>query len=197
MRKSTHATFGLTSSLFISSMFALNPLVSVCFGLLYSLLPDADSGYSFINKRLVLVKWLRNDFVGVYYFLVSILLFTIYNFTGKQIYLVFGILTLLIVIGKHRTFYHSLFILVPNYIILYILMVPIDYQALAMFSYIFHLALDMFNPSGVMLFYPISDKVYRFPITVNSSSWISNVVEWLFTCAMLGYTGYYFFRPLL
>lgn len=197
MRKSTHAATGLTSSLLISKVFVLNPLYALAYGLIYSLLPDADTGYSFINKYLIRVKWLRNKYMSLYYVIVSAFLFGCYYYTQSKLFLIIGIMTTLLVIGKHRTFYHSLLILIPHCILLHILNVSVDYQALAVFSYITHLVLDMFNPSGVMLFYPLSSRVYRFPITINSKSWISKVVEWILTATMLCYTGYVFLFPLL
>ncbi len=197
MRKSTHATMGLTSSLFISKWFMLNPLYAVAIGVLYSLLADVDTGYSYINKYLIRIKWLRNEFMIVYYVLVTAIFYSLYYYTSQQIFIVLTVMSALLVVGKHRTFFHSLFILIPQVIVLHLLSVQVDYQALAIFAYIMHLVLDMFNPSGVMLFYPLSDKVYRFPITINSRHKISKVVEWIITMAMLSYTGYYFLRPLL
>lgn len=196
MRKSTHAATGLTCSLLISKEFVLNPLYALAYGIIYSLLPDADTGNSFINKYLIRVKWLRNKYMILYYVIVSAILFGCYYYTQSKLFLIVGILTTLVVTG-HRTFYHSLFILIPHCILLIMLNVVVEYQALAVFSYISHLVLDMFNPSGVMLFFPISSKVYRFPITINSNSWISKAVEWILTVTMLGYTGYVFLFPLL
>lgn len=196
MRKLTHATTGLTSSLFISKFFLLNPLYAIAIGVLYSLLPDADTGYSTINKYLIGVKWLRNEFMSVYYVIITAILLGLYYYTNMNVFIVLSLLTGLLVVGKHRSFFHSLFILIPQCIVLHFMNVHIDYQALAMFAYIMHLVLDMFNPSGVMLFYPLSKRVYRFPITINSSHKISNVVEWILNAAMISYTGYYFLYPL-
>ena len=197
MRRTTHATVGISCSLFISEWFMLNPFYAVAIGIFYSLLADIDTGYSTINKYLIRIKWLRNKFMPIYYLLISIILYIGYYTLQYKVLLVLSFLSLLLVIGKHRTFYHSLFMLVPQGIILHLMGLNIHLQALALMIYSSHLFLDMFNPSGVKLFYPLSDKSYRFPITINSRSKWSTVIEWLLTLIVIYITvKYLYLEPL-
>jgi len=83
--------------------------------------------------------------------------------------------------------------LVPQGIILDLMGLNIHLQALALMTYSTHLILDMFNPSGVKLLYPLSDKSYRFPITINSKSKWSIVIEWLLTLIVIYITVKYLY----
>ncbi len=194
MRKTTHSALGISSALIVSNMYALNPLLSLIIGVVYALLPDIDTGYSFISKYLIRVKWLRNKFMPLYYLVITVVLFAIYYKSNIKIFLVLSIMTTLLAIGKHRTYYHSFLILPLQWIVLYMLRVPVNFQALALINYVMHLVLDMFNVSGVMLFYPISKKAYKFPITINSASIISKIVEFAVTTCIISVTVFYFYN---
>lgn len=192
MKKTTHATTGICGSLAISVMTGINPVISVLVGLVYSLLPDIDCGHSYINKFLIRFKWFRNKFMNIYYAGVSLVMFTIYHYTGVKSVCIIGILALLLAIGGHRKFFHSLLILIPLSMLMIMLNVETDIIALALMNYCSHFLLDTFNPSGIMLFYPLSTRVFRMPITFRSGSMQSVILELVINAAVIYTTVNYF-----
>lgn len=196
MTKVTHTTTGLCSSIAISSMSGLNPILAIITGVIASLIPDIDTGRSFINKYLIRVKWLRNEWMAIYYAVITASLFLVYQATGFKWLLVLSFLTLLLVIGQHRTFFHSILIMLPLWPLMEYFKLDSEYIALGMINYLNHLVLDMFNPQGVMLFYPISKKVYRMPIVFNSNAFTTRVIEYSFDCFIL-YMTFMHYVPLL
>jgi len=192
MKKTTHATTGICGSFAISAMTGINPIIAVLVGLVYSLLPDIDCGHSYINKFLIRFKVFRNKLMNIYYAGISIILFIIYHYTGFNVVCIVGILTLLLAIGSHRKFFHSLLIMIPFSMLMVILNVDTVIIALALMNYGFHLFFDTFNPTGIMLFYPLSRKVFRMPITFHSDSLQSVIVELVINAAVIYATINYF-----
>ena len=173
-------------------MAGINPITAAIIGLVFSLLPDIDCGHSYINKFLIRFKVFRNKFMNVYYAGISILMFTIYHYTGLKTVCVVGFLALLLAIGSHRKFFHSLLILIPFSILMIILDVETVFIALASMNYCLHLFLDTINPTGCMLFYPLSTRVYRMPITFRSDSIWFVIVELLINVTVIYATVNYF-----
>lgn len=178
MTRTTHATVGVCSSFYFSMIIGVNPVWAVVVGVFSSLLPDVDTGRSMINKLLIRVKCFRNKWMKLYYLFLTLALYAVYYFTGIMVIGLLSAMCLLLVIGEHRTWFHSLLMIGPFTFILLVLNLRSELVVIGILNYILHLFLDMPNPSGVMLFYPISNKVFRFPITFRSNSIITRFLEY-------------------
>ena len=123
--------------------------------------------------------------MNIYYAGVSFVMFAIYHYTGVKAVCIVGLLALLLAIGSHRKFFHSLLILIPLSILMIIMNVETSIIVLALMSYVSHLLLDTFNPSGIMLFYPLSTRGFRMPITFRSGSLLSVILELVINAAVI------------
>lgn len=185
MTKTTHATVGICSSYYLSAVAGINPILPIIIGVFTSLLPDIDTGKSMINRLLIRVKLFRNKWMKVYYLLLTIGFYIGYYFTENQILGILCVLTLLLVLGEHRTWFHSLLMNLPVAIIMSFLHLDSKLIVIGILNYSLHSILDSFNPSGVMLLYPISKKSFRFPITFRSNAWSTRLIEYTADVAML------------
>lgn len=193
MTRTTHATVGVCSSFYFSTIIGVNPVWAVIVGVLSSLLADIDTGKSLINKLLIRAKCFRNKWMKLYYLILTFALYAVYCYTGIMVIGLLSALCLLLVIGEHRTWFHSLLMVVPFTFIMLVLNLRSELVAIGVLNYTLHLILDTPNPSGVMLFYPISKKVFRLPITFRSNSAITRFLEYSADLTLL----YLTFEPYL
>lgn len=188
MTRTTHTTVGICSSYYLSVSMGVNPVLPVVVGVFSSLLPDIDTGKSTINKLLIRIKLFQGKSMKVYFLGLFALLLLAYKLTANSIVALLCILSLLLVIGEHRTWFHSAFMLLPYNIILSSLEFSSFLMAIGTINYAMHLVLDMLNPSGVMLLFPISRKVHRFPITFRTSSEVTRLLEYTADATIIYFT---------
>lgn len=177
MKRTTHLSAGASLSIALSQIAGVDPISAVLVGCFASLLPDIDHGYSAINQYLIKIYALKGNFFKVYYGLIAAVLAVLFHLTHSKALLVGFVLVLLIVIGHHRSIYHSLIIMAPLAVFLVYMKMPTVYIAIFLLNYFLHLILDTFNPSGVPLLLPFSPSRTRLPITFDSSGNGARFVE--------------------
>ena len=188
MTRTTHATVGICSSYYLSMMMGVNPALPVIVGVFSSLLPDIDTGKSMINKLLIRIKLFQGKWMKLYYLGLFILLFFAYKLTANTLIGIMSVLCFLIVVGGHRTWFHSIFMIIPFSIIMSMMNFSVFLMAIGILNYTLHIMLDMLNPSGVILLYPISKRVFRLPLVFKSASVMTRVLEYAVDVSLIYFT---------
>jgi len=188
MTRTTHATVGICSSYSLSMIMGVDPIYPVIIGVISSLLPDVDTGRSMINRLLIRIKLFQGKWMKLYYLGLFILLLIAFKLTENSVVGIICALCFLLVIGGHRTWFHSIFMIIPFTVIGNTTNLSTFLLTNGILNYTLHLLLDMLNPGGVMLLYPVSMKVFRFPVTFKSKSIITRVFEYSADTVLIYFT---------
>jgi inner membrane protein len=200
MKGKTHAGIGVAAFVFLYTVlprkFALTNLI---FAIIGALLPDIDHPKSFINRYLLPF---RNQGTKVALFC-SLGIFMLYLdnlYNSIPIIKIIGITLILIGLSTHRMgFTHSILGLILFSVVLsffatvYELVFVEIYFVLGFLS---HLVCDMLTKRGVPLFYPFSNKKYRFPFAFTTGSLIGNLIEGTLIIFSVVYATWEFTRIL-
>ncbi|WP_053957671.1 metal-dependent hydrolase [Inediibacterium massiliense] len=170
MTGKTHMLFGYVTSLYILPKLGYDPsIATTAAAALGSLIPDLDHPKAKLNQKILPIK---NRF-GKVLFYCGIGSFLIYRY-GWAHQLIFTVAILLMVIGlsQHRSFTHSILGTgIIFFIVFFILKDMLPYTLLLSFllGMASHLVGDFITIGGIELFYPFSNKKYKFILTISSA----------------------------
>ena len=149
-----------------------------------SLFPDIDHPKGMLNQKILPVHdgIMKSTMYGAIAFSI------IYLGKGKIDFLMIGLLVPLLIaiaISKHRGIMHSLLCLLWCGLILlltnklYGINITIPFEL----GVISHILLDMFNPQGVELLWPLNKKI-KFPLYINTGGIIENTLMFIFSISL-------------
>lgn len=194
MKGKTHAGIGgVTFLLVCDKLPGKFSYIGLIIVMLASLVPDIDHPKSIINKYILPFKNKTTKTV-VYICLALIVFWVDYLYVGALALKVLGVTLILVAFSSHRNgLTHSLmgfimFTFISNYI-------GEEYKISNMSNYFMigygmHLLCDMLTKMGVPLFYPLTKKKYKFPLTYKVSSKSGNRFEDFIMFAGIAYTIY-------
>ncbi|QXM06302.1 metal-dependent hydrolase [Crassaminicella indica] len=171
MTGKTHMLFGSVASLYLLPKLGYEPTIATTTAaLIGSLIPDMDHPKAKINQKILPMK----NRAGKVLFYCGIGGFLLYQY-GLDNRLTFALAILLIMIGlsQHRSFTHSILgIGAISSIAFFVLKNTLPLSMILSFTIglISHLVGDFMTIAGIELFYPFSNKKYRFILTISSSN---------------------------
>ncbi|QZY56374.1 metal-dependent hydrolase [Crassaminicella profunda] len=171
MNGKTHMLFGSVASLYLLPKLGYEPaLTTTAAALIGSLIPDMDHPKAKINQKILPMK----NRVGKVLFYCSIGGFLLYRY-GLDNRLTFALAIILILIGlsQHRSFTHSILGMGSIASIAFFVLkntLPLQIILSFIIGLISHLVGDFMTIAGIELFYPLSNKKYRFILTISSGN---------------------------
>lgn len=176
MMGKTHMTIGAAASILVLNKLGIEPsLITAGVGAIAALIPDADHPKSFINQRLLPIK----NTIGKIAFYCGIGGYLIYqnNFQSDLI-TVLGLILFGIGLSPHRKFTHSCIILPIMAIVLSVMIKPYISRAICIAFIVGMLShlVDYFTDRGIEALYPLSEKRYKFFITIQTNGFMEKII---------------------
>ncbi|SET27405.1 inner membrane protein [Natronincola peptidivorans] len=144
----------------------------IFYGVLFMLLLAAVFSKDFAKKGYYVLRNLVQGMIGV-------------GFIGAGYYyqqpplVGIGCILILLLLSKHRGLSHSIVFVAITYIVVKSISSYydyMDYSLLFAVSILSHIIGDMLTKTGVMLFYPFSQKRIKFPYTIKTGGKLENII---------------------
>ena len=186
MKGTTHIAIGVAAAAVLGDINHVSMSYLLPSAIIGSLIPDIDTGSSIINKFLIRDPKFRDDKKILYFGALSLFSFLIFCQFYIKPFLYIGLVAAILALSSHRGIFHTVFIPLmalyfgskTNYFL--------QYEMMAV-GIGLHLVADMFNKSGIMLFFPFTRKEFRMPITFYSRSFTMSIIELVIVmCSFIG-----------
>lgn len=193
MKGLSHSIIGATTGIVLSSKLGTDPLMTVGFTILGSIIVDIDEKHSTINKLLfpvpVAMRNIIKGAIGIGLFLTSQALLKylgiilILSIVSGKLELRFNFLQGVHARVYHRTMFHDPIIGLGLLVIpLYMVSIPQQYLIAYTIGLATHYLADSFNEYGLPL-YLLNGKKLRFPLSYSSTNFVA---EYLIVTTYLG-----------
>lgn len=188
MNGKTHMLFGSVASLYLLPKLGYEPaLTTTAAALIGSLIPDMDHPKAKINQKILPMK----NKVGKILFYCGIGGFLLYRY-GLENRLTFASAIILILIGlsQHRSFTHSILGIGSIASIAFFVLkntLPLSIILSFIIGLISHLIGDFMTVAGIELFYPFSNKKYRFVLTISSGNMAETLIGLFFIYLIINF----------
>ncbi|TCO67584.1 metal-dependent hydrolase [Marinisporobacter balticus] len=188
MTGKNHMLFGSVASLYFLPKLGYEPdIMTTTAAIISSLIPDLDHPRAKINQKILPIK----NRLGKIFFYCGIGSFLLYQY-GIENRLTLAIAILLIMIGfsRHRSFTHSLIgSFAISSVVFFVLRNTLPYPVLLSFivGLCSHLIGDYMTITGIGLFYPFTDKRYRFVLIISSSNMAEPFIGLFFIYLIIHY----------
>ncbi len=180
MTGKNHMLFGAALSFYVLPKLGISTnIITTAAASVGALVPDIDHPGSKINKIMLPIK----NRLGKMMIYSGIGSFLIYKYKGVNSLVFLGIIMIIIGLSHHRSFTHSILgTILLSVVSFMVLQNYLSYNLIIAFitGIISHLMADYLTKQGIELFYPVSNKNYKFFITFSSGGTAESLLSLIF-----------------
>ncbi|KAB3535627.1 metal-dependent hydrolase [Alkaliphilus pronyensis] len=186
MTGKTHIALGTAVAVTLFPPAGITATVSLIGGAVVgSLIPDIDHPKAMINQKILPFK---NKLFKILLF-TSIGLFMLTGGLGppNDLLKILSIFIIVAGLSSHREFTHSIAGIGVELYICYLITQYYDMYYLSLglgIGAVIHIIADLFTSNGVALFYPLSKRRIKMPLTLRTNSMVDNIIFIFSTCLL-------------